>query len=210
MAGSYDIQMIVTSVDGCVDSNTFIDALSVLPLPTSYFTCSPNPVQMFNTQVVFNNGSSNAVNYEWFFDSGEPATSTVTNPRVTFPDGETGEYPVTLVAYSASGCSDTITIDVIVYPEVIIYAPNAFTPDNDEHNQNWRVYTEGIDTYNFELTIYNRWGQCVWESRNPEEAWDGTYNGLIVQSGVYTWVLQATNLWNDNKHTYSGHVSVLK
>ena len=210
MAGEYDIQMIVTSYDGCVDSLTFVDALTVQPKPTAAFGYSPNPVQMFNTQVLFSNGSQNATTYEWFFEDGEPLTSTAVTPQVTFPDGQTGEYDVTLVATSELGCTDTATLVVIVYPEVLIYAPNAFTPDGDEFNQTWRVYMEGIDIYEFELYLYNRWGELIWETRDPNIAWDGTYNGKAVQDGTYNWLIRAKDVLNDDKHTFRGSVSVIK
>lgn len=210
MAGSYDIQMIVTSVDGCVDSLTFANALTVLPQPIASFSYSPNPVLMFSTNVQFNNSSTNAVNYAWTFESGTPGISNSENPTVLFPDGQTGDYNVTLIASSEQGCSDTTSLIVTVYPEVIIYAPNAFTPDGDEHNQDWRVFVEGVDVYDFECLIFNRWGELIWENRDPFVAWDGTYNGAIVPAGTYTWVVRMKNLFNDNKYTHSGHVTILK
>ncbi len=210
MAGEYDIQMIVTSYDGCVDSTTFINALTVQPKPVAAFSYSPNPVQMFNTQVVFSNGSLNANSYNWWFQAGDPEFSSETTPSVIFPDGQTGEYDVMLVAISDLGCMDTLILQVIVYPEVLIYAPNAFTPDDDEFNQNWRVFMEGIDIYDFELLLYNRWGELIWESHDVSESWDGTYNGSYVQNGTYTWVIQTKDILNDNKHTYKGSVSVIR
>lgn len=210
MAGEYDIQMIVTSYEGCVDSLTFIDALTVQPKPTAAFSYSPNPVQMFNTTVLFSNSSQNAITYEWFFEEGEPSTSIATTPSVIFPDGQTGEYEVILVSTSELGCTDTATMTVIVYPEVLIYAPNAFTPDGDEFNQTWRVYMEGIDVYEFELYLYDRWGELIWESRDPNNAWDGTYLGKLVQPGTFNWLIRSKDVLNDDKHTFRGSVTVLR
>lgn len=99
---------------------------------------------------------------------------------------------------------------MIVYPEVLLYAPNTFTPDDDELNQNWRVYMEGIDLYDFELLIFNRWGEVIWESHDISVPWDGTYNGKPVEEGTYTWVIRAKDLLNDAKYTYNGHVNVIR
>ena len=100
--------------------------------------------------------------------------------------------------------------ELIVFPEVLIYAPNTFTPDGDEFNQGWRVFMEGVDVYDFELLIFNRWGETIWESHDMTVPWDGTYNGKIVPEGTYQWVIRASDLLNDNKYVYDGHINLLK
>lgn len=210
MAGLYDLEMTVTSGDGCVGMALFEDALVVAPSPTAGFTFSPSPPTMFNTQVLFNNGSSGATTYQWYFEEGQPSSSSQTNPSTTFPDGEIGTYEVVLIATSDLGCTDTARLDVQVYPEVILYAPNTFTPDGDEFNQSWRVYIEGVDIYDFVLTIYNRWGQVVWETQDPEQAWYGDYNGQPVQDGTYTWTITTRDLLNDGHYEFNGHVTILR
>jgi len=64
----------------------------------------------------------------------------------------------------------------------VIFAPNIFTPDGDEFNEYWRVYITGIDIYDFHLTMYNRWGEIVWESYNAE----GVLERKIWQPGNCT------------------------
>ncbi|MFT6244844.1 MAG: gliding motility-associated-like protein [Salibacteraceae bacterium] len=209
-AGLYDIQMIITSFEGCVDSLTFDDALEVKPKPVADFRHSPNPVLMFNTDVLFTNYSWNGDTYQWSFEDGYPSTSTQTNVQVQFPDGQTGVYDIQLITTSELGCVDTMQYELVVFPEVLIYAPNTFTPDGDEFNQGWQVFMEGIDVYDFELLIFNRWGQTIWESNDISVPWDGTFNGKIVQEGTYQWVIRATDMLNDNKYVYNGHVNLLK
>src|SRR5690606_30735492 len=125
----------VTSPQGCIDSVSYEDYLTVYPLPVAQFVWSPNPVQMFNPEVSFQNQSQLGTDFEWWFDGAEEGTSTAEHPTVLFPDGETGDYDVTLIVTSEYGCQDTITRIVQVVPEVLIYVPNTFTPDNDEFNQ---------------------------------------------------------------------------
>ncbi|MDG1333766.1 MAG: gliding motility-associated C-terminal domain-containing protein [Crocinitomicaceae bacterium] len=209
-AGEYDVQLVVTSYDGCVDSLTWVELLSVDPQPVADFKYTPNPVLMFNTQVLFTNYSFNGYTYEWSFEDGIPSQSTQTNVQVLFPDGVEGRYDVQLITTSELGCIDTMDHELIVYPEVLIYAPNAFTPDGDEHNQTWRVFMEGIDVYDFELLIFDRWGEVVWESRDIEVGWDGTYNGRLAPTGTYTWIIRTKDLMNDAKYTYDGHLNLLK
>lgn len=209
-AGEYDVQLVVTSYEGCVDSVTWVELLSVDPKPVADFKYSPNPVLMFNTEVLFTNYSFNGYTYQWFFEDGIPSQSTQTNVQVLFPDGVEGRYDVRLITTSELGCVDTMDHELIVYPEVLIYAPNAFTPDGDEHNQTWRVHMEGIDVYDFELLIFNRWGEVIWESHDVEIGWDGTYGGRIAPADMYTWVIRTKDLQNDAKYTFDGHLNLLK
>ncbi|MCC6700619.1 MAG: gliding motility-associated C-terminal domain-containing protein [Fluviicola sp.] len=209
-AGNYDVQLIVTSPNGCIDSTTFNSFLTVQSKPEADFNWSPDPVTMFNTEVFFQNLSTGADTYTWTFQSGYPSTSTNENQTVFFPDGVTGYYDVSLVAMSYLGCSDTITKTVPVMPEVILYAPNSFTPDGDEFNQAWFVHIIGIDPQDFELLVYNRWGQIVWESLDPKGVWDGTYNGEIIPPGTYTWTIRTKDMLNDKKYEWQGTVNVIR
>lgn len=96
-AGFYDIQMIVTTGHGCVDSLTFVDALEVKPRPIADFRYSPNPVTMFNTTVHFQNYSVNGYTYQWFIDGANPSYSELEDVTVQYPDGVTGTYDVMLI-----------------------------------------------------------------------------------------------------------------
>lgn len=210
MAGDYDVQLVVTTYEGCVDSTTFVAALHVDPKPKADFKYTPNPVLMFNTNVYFTNYSFNGYTYQWFFEDGMPSQSTQTNVQVQFPDGQEGRYDIMLITTSELGCVDTMQHELVVYPEVLIYAPNSFTPDDDEHNQTWRVFMEGIDIYDFELLIFNRWGEIVWESHDISVGWDGTFNGRQAPTGMYTWVIRTKDLLNDAKYEYNGHLNLLR
>ena len=165
---------------------------------------------MFNTEVHFTNYSWNGYTYQWYFENGIPSQSTQTNVDVLFPDGVEGRYNVQLITTSELGCVDTMDHELIVFPEVLIYAPNAFTPDDDEHNQTWSVHMEGIDIYDFELLIYNRWGEIIWESNDVSVGWDGTYVGQMAPAGVYTWIIRTKGLLDDDKYTYNGHINLLR
>src|SRR5690606_20391498 len=120
--GSYDVQLVVTSPLGCIDSVTNEDFLIVYPEPTAQFTWSPNPVMMFNTDVQFSNQSFLDAYHQWFIPGGIPSSSNLERPETQYPDGVTGNYDVTLIVTSEEGCTDTITKTVIVYPEVLIFA----------------------------------------------------------------------------------------
>ena len=209
--GTYTVDMIVTSVHGCLYFGHFQDIVEVTPLPTADFTMSKSPLTWFETTVQTNDISTgNIANYNWV-SSG--ATSIVNNggtAMITFPEGVMGTYDITLIVTTNLGCSDSVTYPIQVVSDVIFYAPTAFTPDDDEHNQVWMFYVEGIDKANFELTIHNRWGEVVWETHDVNSYWDGYYNGQKVQPGIYTWKAWYKELDNDGKNERSGIINVIR
>ncbi len=92
-------------------------------------------------------------------------------------------------AMTANGCSASDTVVVDVYSEVNIFVPNAFTPNNDGHNDVLHWKTPGIkDFKNF--SVFNRWGQQVFTTANRDGAWDGTLNGRRLEAGTYVWIVQ--------------------
>ncbi|MDC3252852.1 gliding motility-associated C-terminal domain-containing protein [Crocinitomicaceae bacterium] len=115
-----------------------------------------------------------------------------------------------LVVESDLACFDTIYREVQVHTDVIVYAPNTFTPDGDDLNQYWRVYIDGIDTYDFELIVYNRWGQKVWENRDPNDGWDGSYNGHFVEDGTYLWIIHTKDFLTDEHYKFTGHLNIIR
>ena len=126
---------------------------------------------------------------------------------------ESGLY--TIIAYNESnGCisePDTAIIAIEECPEEIFFIPNTFTPDNDEFNQMFTpIITEGIDIYDYNMTIYNRWGEIVWETYDTQSSWDGTYRGNMCPDGVYTWVIRYGVLDSDSVKTYSGFVTIIR
>jgi gliding motility-associated-like protein len=209
--GTYTVDMVVTSVHGCLYFGHFQDIVEVTPLPTADFTMSKSPLTWFETTVQTNDISSgNIANYNWV---SSEATSIVNNggsAMITFPEGVMGTYDITLIVTTNLGCSDSVTYPIQVVSDVIFYAPTAFTPDDDEHNQVWMFYVEGIDKANFELTVHNRWGEVVWETHDVNSFWDGYYNGQKVQPGIYTWKAWYKELDNDGKNERTGIINVIR
>lgn len=203
--GVFGIQLTVTSAIGCTDDTTMniqIDAFEYAQALTSH---SPQ-IAIADQAVSFVNLSSNSTSWYWEFEAGD--NSTVENPEYTYT--EPGNYSVTLIAMNASGCNDTLYYNLQVASEVLLFAPNAFTPDGDEHNQTWKFEIQGVDVYDFSVSIYNRWGEMIWESRDPSIGWDGTRNGKLVQEGVYTWRMEFGNEVNDDREVVMGHVNLIR
>jgi gliding motility-associated-like protein len=209
--GIYTVTVAVTSTVGCIYETVYTNLIQAYPYPEAYFAIIPNNISMFSPQVnLVDQSSSDVVLYNWFIPEGNPAVSTETSVQVDYLYGEPGNYPVTLVVENMYGCEDSITHVVNVLNDVLLYAPNTFTPDDDEFNQDWGIYITGISIANFSLFIFNRWGEIIWESHDAEAKWDGTYGGEIVQDGTYTWTVECNDANNDGKYTFSGHVNVIR
>jgi gliding motility-associated-like protein len=163
-----------------------------------------------DTEVAFDNTTTGAVNYIWDFgDNSE--LSYYENPIHEFPGDQTSGYLVTLYAYSPIGCVDSITIVIQVNEEVIFYIPNTFTPDGDEFNQHFQpIFTAGFDPFDFNLQIYNRWGEVVFESNDPTVGWDGTYHGRVIQDGTYSWRVEFKTISSDERMVVHGHVNIIR
>jgi gliding motility-associated-like protein len=209
--GVYDLDVIVTSNLGCVYNGHFEDIVTVTDNPIANFTISKNPVTWFETTVQTNDISTgNIAQYNW---SSVGATNVINNggsALITYPEGEIGTYPIKLVVTTTDGCSDSTVINIDVVADVIFYAPTAFTPDDDEHNQVWSFYIEGIDVENFHMEIYNRWGEVIWETYDIKGYWDGYYNNIKVQPGTYTWKAWFKDKDTDGKSEKSGMIHVIR
>lgn len=210
--GIFNVDMIITSVDGCVYDTTYSQLITIYDHPNANFVNTSNPLTIYETETHFLDYSEgNPVEWQWNFGSGAiPLTSNEQNPRVVYPQGIADIYPVSLYITNEFGCVDSLISQVQVINDVIIYAPNVFTPDNDEFNQNWKVYISGIDIYEYHLVLFNRWGEVIWESYNPDAVWNGTYGTDPVQDGTYVWVINAKDSYNDKKYEFRGTVSVLR
>jgi gliding motility-associated-like protein len=208
--GYFDVTLTTTSVNGCVNSATYDDYIYVENDPLAGFNPSLQTLLSLDTDVSFNNTTIGAVNYIWNFGDGS-AISNQENPVHTFPQDQTSNYLVTLYAYSPIGCADSISSVIKVTEEVIYYIPNTFTPDNDEFNQHFQpVFTAGYDPYDFNMLIFNRWGEIIFESNDASVGWDGTYGGDKVLDGTYAWKIEFKTLASDERVMISGHVNIIR
>jgi gliding motility-associated-like protein len=205
--GCYDVTLISTTAEGCTDSltqNDFVCENQVIAsfYPDVYEQSVVNPI------FVFTNESVNAASFEWFFGDGTESDFV----NVTHFYNSYGIYNITLVATAEDGCTDTAYIAVTVNDEILFYVPNSFTPNADGRNEMFiPVLTAGYDRdQGYEFSIYNRWGEEVFNTDIPGQGWDGTFNNVGVQNGAYIWYLKFKDSMNNQIHYRSGHVNVIK
>lgn len=211
--GIYTVTMTVTTTNGCDYTQVYANLIQAYDAPNANFFVNPDFISMLEpTTNLYDQSSNDVVSWLWTINDATTANTATTEnvTNVSFPPDLPGLFPVTLVTENEFGCIDSITKYVSIINEVILYAPNTFTPDDDEFNQAWEFHITGIDIYDFSVRIFNRWGEIVWESYDPSVAWDGVYNGKIVQDGTYTWFMECADAQNDKRYTFEGHVNVIR
>ena len=189
--GFYTVQIAITSPIGCFTADTFVNLIRAEPSPTADFSFDPNTaLSNFNNTVRFFNESENANRYYWQF--GSAGYSNEENPTFVFPD--TGLTAVTLIATHPEGCKDSLTKYLDIVPEIRWFMPNAFTPNGDGSNDDFlgAGVLEGVS--DFRMTIWNRYGELVFETANPLDGWSGLdqKSGSMSPDGVYVYVVTFT------------------
>lgn len=189
--GVYDVSVAITSPIGCFISDSFPNLIRVEPSPTADFEMDPDKdLTNFNNTVQFTDKSTGAAHWNWQLDKYK--TSLEQNPLFTFPD--TGLMKIRLIVTHAKGCKDSIIKYLDIRPVVLWHMPNAFTPNGDGLNDGFlgKGYMEGAT--NFRMTIWNRWGELVFETTNPNDDWNGRVQntGGMSPAGVYVYVVTFT------------------
>ncbi|MCJ8289122.1 MAG: gliding motility-associated C-terminal domain-containing protein [Crocinitomicaceae bacterium] len=183
-----------TTLDIIVDDVPFVD------LGNDLANCVSEPLILSiesssNDEVLWSNGS---ISDEVLIDFG------------SFSPGETVVVSVEL-SNACGTSSDDIFIELLDC-DVYVYIPNSFTPDGNNHNQYFQPVITGEFLSDYELRIYNRWGESVFNSKTLNAVWDGTFKGDLCQDGVYIWTLTFNN--NSGAKTqaieYNGHVSIIR
>lgn len=169
-----------------------------------YFENKSNPTAAFFEWKIYNNMTP--TNYYRYSEE---------NVRYTF--NETGNYTALLKVMNAEGnCvgEDSVKVSVL---ESLLDIPNAFSPNGDGINDEFRVVFKSLKTYS--ITIFNRWGIVVYKSTDPSQGWDGKIGGKVAAMGTYYYVIEATGTdkYVEGKHQgkhimYSrkGHINLFK
>ncbi len=208
--GCYDISLTVTNTQGCSATETNFNVACVYESPVAVAGADPTEVTTLEPLVEFTNNSENATSYAWNFGDGTYGFGF--EPIHLFP-AEPADYVVSLVAMNEVGCTDTAYVSIHVEENLIYYVPNSFTPNDDEKNQVFLpIISQGFKPGTYLLRIFNRWGELVFESKDPYTGWGGDYgpNHTNCQSGTYTWVLNFQVLQSQEDKEFVGHVNLIK
>lgn len=190
--------LIVSNECGSDTADIFIQVSG----PTANFDFSGG--DQIPTTIQYINNSTGGDTYAWQLANNE--TSNLFEPSQYFTDG--GDFPITLVVSDANGCKDSLTKIILLEEAVNFFMPNIFTPNGDSINETFSIVATGISS--FQMLIFNRWGEVVYQSDDIYQGWNGKNKfGQLCSSGVYSVVVSYTIASSGKSEKRNGHVTLI-
>jgi len=194
-------------------SNTVSYQIKVNSKPQADFYFSPlKPVEGID-EVIFTNASIGADQNKWNWFVNDAGKNTFQSENVSYKFDNSGLYTIAMVVSNKWNCADTAVRTIQVEKDFGMYIPNAFTPNNDGLNDEFKPVISPDsyrDASKYSLKVFDRWGHLIFESTDIENGWDGTNRtGVNSKSEVYAWRIEVTTLQGESK-SLSGHVTLLR
>lgn len=209
--GTFDATLIVTDNNGCKDTLTQASLITVHSNPVADFILGPQPTTILEPDICFTDHSSpDVISWYWNFDDpNDLATGTIQNPCHAYSD--TGRYCTSLIVTNQYGCWSTTMNCLYIEPYFTLYVPNAFTPNGDGLNDLFLPVGDDVDRDNYELMIFDRWGNLIFRTVTWGEGWNGIAKGgnKICQVDTYVWKVNLKDHLGQ-RHQLVGHVSIIK
>ena len=182
-AGCFDFNLDITTDFGCHSFQTFPCAVEILKSPDAKFDQYPlNPTNV-HPLVRFSDVSLSSTSNFWVIDGDSIFDESIVNYEFY---ERVDPFNVELFAKSEAGCLDSSDHTLNYINETIIYYPNSFTPNGDGRNDEFLIISEGVLLEDFELIIFNRWGDQVFRTARQSQGWNGrTPSGELVPMGSY-------------------------
>ncbi|MCC7297900.1 MAG: gliding motility-associated C-terminal domain-containing protein [Bacteroidia bacterium] len=201
--GTESIFVVAKSSNNCVDtSNTAF--ITTFPKPTSLFGTVMYTATGLGIPVDFIDSSIGATQWTW---SPEPGISAV-GKSYSYLYPRTGWVNTSLIVSNANGCLDTSYKSIELLSGQYGWVPSSFSPNGDGRNDFFKI--EGLSAVNeFELIVYNRWGEKIFSTTNPEEGWNGDYMGSPALTGVYAYRINLI-FFTGKRQAIHGEVTLLR
>jgi gliding motility-associated-like protein len=198
LSGTYTVT--ITDNNGCTSTSQVL----ITEIPPPVITTTPSPQTISQGQSVQLNASG-AISYDWTPATGLSCTNC---PTPTASPLVNTTYTVT--GTDQNGCTATESIRVIIdYDCNELFIPTIFSPNGNgpEKNETVCIYSNCIAE--MEFAIYSRWGQQIFSTNNPQQCWDGTFEGKELTTGAYTYRLFVKQL-DGNTVRKSGTITLVK
>ena len=188
-AGTYSVKVYSKCATISKTINVRIGEFPTVNLGKDQFVCR-------NTAIPLDAGSG--MGYKYLWQPNQETTQTILASQA-------GTYKVLVT--SSDGCVGSDEVELIDSCPPIVIIPNAFTPDNNNTNDGYRPYLEGF--VSMEMTIYNRWGQKVFETQDLNGFWDGNYLNKPAIEGVYVCLIQLKGN-NGYKQNHKTNITLIR
>jgi gliding motility-associated-like protein len=206
----YNMTILATDSIGC---QTHIDLGAIYelyPSPNAAFYYEPEVITTVNNSAYMVNQTNDATQFIWTLSDGQ--TSDAYAPTFEFSGTEPNNYTICLEVINTQGCSDTTCRILHMDNEYLLFAPNTFTPDNDQINDAFSISLLGFDMDSYSLRIFDRWGLEVFTTTDPMAVWTGDILGgsHYGHSDTYLWVVQVKDLETADYRIFKGHVTLIR
>lgn len=195
--GNYPVKLYGISTEGC-STDTLQRPINIYGTDAfagnDIIAAAGQPIQL---------NATGGISYEWTPSTGLSATD-IANPVANNMVDRT----YYLRAFTPEGCESFDTISIKIYKGPDIYVPTAFTPNGDGRNDVLRPVAVGISIFDY-FAVYNRYGQLVFKSSNPNTGWDGKVKGGDQQTGSFVWMVSGTD-FRGNKIFKKGSVLLIR
>ncbi|MEO1049472.1 MAG: PKD domain-containing protein [Bacteroidota bacterium] len=215
--GTYTVSLAATNILGDTVREVKEQIIEVFEVPNADFNVKPFLVYAPDGPLYTNNTSFNATLFQW--DFGDGTTSTEIEPVHFYK--EEGIYDITLIASNDFGCMDTIRKESLVRVEKggDVLVPNAFSPnlsgplDGESAGQIGGVNDVFLPrmrgVVNFEMQIFNRWGEMLFRTESTTRGWDGYYKGQLCPQDVYVYKI-SVEFENGRRDVRVGDVNLIR
>lgn len=201
-----DVGLTVTSDSGCTQVLNKPAYITVYPKPDAAFSVSPQTTTITNPVITITNLTTGGNAWEWGMGDSQSSDAFTPPPHLY---ADTGTYVQTLISSNQYNCMDTAYQTIIIDPDFMLYIPNAFSPNDDGVNDSF--IPKGMFVSEFEMFIFDRWGNLVYQTESLNKPWDGKANNgsEMAQRDVYVYLIKASDL-KMNEYKYRGTVTLIR
>jgi len=204
--GHYDVKLTIQSASGCIvtESIQVDSAVYIYPKPTAGFIVNPDELSIFDPVISIQDTSIGSI--ACFMDMGDGIE--VEDCSFNYEYSTAGIIEITQSVVNEFGCTDD-THRFIIIEDFAFYAPNAFSPNEDGLNDVFLPLMVGVSEYDIE--IYDRWGELIFETENLEEPWVGNVKGgdHYAENGIYIYKVKLNDMLGLG-HEFSGHITLIR
>ncbi len=206
--GVYTVSLNITTKNTCESKFTWKNMIEVYPIPVAGFSLTPQETSEYESNIVFTDQSSGTDSWIWNYGDGFVSFLKDTSHRYQTH----GTYEVWQYVKNKYGCTDSVMHPVKINPEWGYWVPNAFTPNGDVKNDGF--IGKGFNYTNFEMWIFDRWGNKVYYTNDDRLPWNGKFdNGKdgeqYAQIDVYVYKIKLLDI-KGVKHEYVGPFSLIR
>ncbi len=203
--GCMNVSLIATNSYGCSDTTSKACAVNVYPNPHAGIVAQNSTAEELSPEIYFSNTATGETSCTVAFGDGVYSSACLAYFSHIYPSS--GSYTVMQIVSTSYGCADTACIKVEVVPEAALWVPGAFTPGTDHLNDVFIAL--GVNIKEFEMYVFDRWGQQLFYSDDVNKGWDGNLKGKAVQEDTYVWILNYSDINNKHK-SLKGTVALIR